>query len=150
MAAGPWTFYLKAKGHIGDGTINLLTDTFRMALYTSASNVESVATLSTFGAVTGEVIEANGYMSSGKVLPARTWATGASAGEMRFDSSALVWSAAGGNIANVKYAVIWKEGVSALARKLLFYSKLSTGQFNVTTGNSLTITPSSNGYFELN
>jgi len=56
----------------------------------------------------------------------------------------------GGNIANVKYAVIWKEGVSALARKLLFYSKLSAGQFNVTTGNSLTITPSSNGYFELN
>jgi len=37
-----------------------------------------------------------------------------------------------------------------LARKLLFYSKLSAGQFNVTTGNSLTITPSSNGYFELN
>ncbi len=149
MAAGAWSFYNKAKLHICDGNIDLDTATFRMSLYTSASNA-ATATLSTIASVTGEVTEANGYSSSGKAITGVTWAAGASASEMRFDATATEWIASGGNIANVKYAVIWQSGASAGARKLLCYSQLSTSQFTVTSGNSLTITPSANGIFELN
>jgi hypothetical protein len=120
-----------------------------MGLYTSASNA-ATATLSRHSEVTNEVTEGNGYSSSGKALTGVTWTAGASASEMRLDCTALIWTATGGNIANIKYAVIFIEGASANARKLLCYSTLSTSQFTVTTGNTLTITPSANGIFELN
>lgn len=147
MAAGAWTFYNSAKKHLMDGTIDLDTNSFRMSLYTSASNA-ATATLSTRTSVTGEVTEQYGYSSSGKPLATVTWAAGASASELRWNCAAVVWTAAGGNIGNVKYAVIWQS--SGVADKLVCYSQLSTAQFNVTSGNTLTITPSANGIFELN
>jgi hypothetical protein len=149
MAAGAWTFYNLTKRHLMDGAIDLDTNSFRMNLYTSASNAATV-TLSTIGSITSEVSEAFGYSSSGKPLTGVTWAVGASASEYRFNCNQTQWAAAGGSIANIKTAVIWQVGASAQARKLLCYSQLSTSQFSVTTGNTLTITPSANGIFELN
>jgi len=148
MAAGAWTFYNIAKKKLMDGTFDLDTNTFRMSLYTSASNAATL-TLSTRTSVTTEVTEANGYSSSGKPLASVTWATGASATEFRWNCAAIVWTAAGGSIANVKFAVIWGNS-GAAADKLLCFSQLSTAQFTITSGNTLTITPSANGIFELN
>lgn len=147
MAAGAWTFYNIAKKKLMDGSIDLDTNTFRMSLYTSASNAATV-TLSTRTSVTNEVTEAFGYSSSGKPLASVTWAVGASATEYRWNAAAIVWTAAGGSIASIKFAVIWQS--SGVADKLLCFSQLSTAQFTVTSGNTLTITPSTNGIFELN
>ncbi len=147
MAVGAWTFYNEFKKYLGKADADL-DGNFRLGLYTSASNA-ATATLSTLSELTNEVTEANGYSSSGKALT-KTWATGASASEFRFDATAVIWTATGGNISNVKFAVVWASGASAGARKLLCYSQLSTAQFTVTTGNTLTITPSANGIFELN
>ncbi|NIT14787.1 MAG: hypothetical protein GTN99_11295 [Candidatus Dadabacteria bacterium] len=144
MAAGAWTFYNKAKEYIGDATIDLDTDNFRMSLYISSSNA-ATATLTALSQVTNQVAEANGYSSSGKALAGVTWATGASASEMRFDATANVWTAAGGNISAIQFAVIWASGGN-----LVCYSQLSTAPFSVSDGNTLTITPSANGIFELN
>lgn len=148
-AAGAWTFFNEAKKYLMQGDIDLNSNTFRISLHTSASNA-ATATLSTKGSITSEVTEANGYSSSGKALTGVTWTVGASATEYRFNAAALVWTATGGDINNIKFAVIWIEGASAGARKLLCKSTLSTSQFNVTTGNTLTLTPSANGIFELN
>lgn len=151
MAASAWVIYNTFKRYMGDGTCKLGTDVFRMALFTSASNA-ATATLSVLGSVTNEVANANKYLTGGKTLAGNTWSTGASAGEMRFDATATIWSASGGNIANIRYAVIYDEstGVSAGLRKLVAQSALSTAQFTVTAGNTLTVTPSANGVFELN
>jgi hypothetical protein len=148
MAAGAWVFYNKAKKNLFNGSL-LSSSSYRMSLYTSASNAATV-TLSTIGSVTGELTEANGYSSSGKAITGVTWTAGASASEYRFSSSASFWSANAGTIANVKFAVIWVTGASAGARKILVRSTLSTAQFSITAGNRLTITPSANGIFELN
>ena len=149
MAVGAWTFYNEFKKYMADGTLDLDGTTFRISMFTSASNA-ATATLSVVGSLTNELTEANGYSSSGKQLSAVTWAAGASASEMRFDSTAKIWTATGGTISNIKFAVIWAAGASAGARKLVCYSQLSTAQFNVTSGNTITITPSANGIFELN
>ena len=142
--ASAWKFYNKFKEYIGDGTIDLDTQNFWLSLHKSTSNA-STATLSTFGSVTNEVTEQNGYSSSGKVLSAVTWAAGASAGVMRWDSTARIWTATGGNITSVLYAVIRNS-----AGNLVAWSKLtSTGTISITTGNTLTITPSATGIFEL-
>jgi len=151
MAASAWVIYNKFKEYMADGTMDLDDDVFRLGLYTSTSNA-GTATLSTRGSVTNEVTNANGYATGGKTLAGVTWATGASAGEMRFDATATIWSASGGNIANIKYAVIYDEttGTSAGNRNLVASSQLSSANFTVTDGNTLTITPSANGIFELN
>jgi hypothetical protein len=149
MAAGAWTVYNEALKYLMTGDIDLDSATFRMSLFTSASNA-ATATLSTISEVTNEVSEANGYSSSGKALTGVTWAQGASAREMRFDCTALVWTATGGAIAAVKHAVIWVAGASAGARKLVARSQLSTSQFTIGQNNTLTVTPSAEGIFELN
>src|SRR6266704_3460038 len=107
MAAGAWTFYNIAKKKLMDGTFDLDTLTYRMSLYTSASNA-ATATLSTRTSVNNEVTEQFGYSSSGKPLASITWAVGASATEWRWNCAAIVWTAAGGSISNVKFAVIWQ------------------------------------------
>ena len=147
MAASAWVPYNTFKLKLGQALVDLSGGTFYMALFTSASNA-ATATLSAFSQLTNEVTEANGYSSSGVTGASAdwyTWGVGASASEMRFDGTASVWNAAGGSISNIKYAVIWLSGGALVA-----YSQLSTSEFDVTTGNSLTITPSANGIFELN
>jgi hypothetical protein len=148
MAVGAWTFYREFKKYLGKADADL-DNNFRIQLHTSASNA-ATDTLSIISEVTNEVASGNGYSSSGKPLASKTWQTGASSGEFRFNCAAVVWTATGGQLSNIKFAVIWMSGVSATARKLVCYSQLSTSQFNVTINNTLTITPSANGIFELN
>lgn len=148
MAAGAWTVYNEAKKYIGAALINLLTGNFRVQLHTSASNA-ATATLSVISEVTNEVSEATGYSSSGKALANRVWTAGASAGQYKFDADDVIWTATGGNIANIKHAVIWLSGASAGARKLLCRSQLSSSQFTLSTGNTLTLQMNASGILTL-
>jgi len=143
MAASAWTLYNSFKQQMADGTFDLDLDVFYMSLHTSASNAASLA-LGSKASVTAEVANGNGYITGGQSLTARTWGQGASAGVRRFDCTTNVWAAAPAAIANIRYAVIRKSG-----GQLMAFCALSAGQFSVTNGNSLTITPSANGIFEL-
>jgi len=151
MAAAAWVIYNKFKEYVMDNTIDIDADVFALALFTNASNA-ATATLSTRTQVTNEIVAQGGYAAGGRTLSAVTWATGASAGEMRFDCTAKIFTASGANLSAIQYAVIYDitTGASAGAQKLICYSTLSASQFSVTDGNTLTITPSANGIFELN
>ena len=151
MPAQAWSFYNRAKKYLMDATIDLNGHTFDLHLFTSAANF-ATKTLSTLGSLTNQVASGNGYAQSGKALTV-TWTVGASASEMRFNALALIWTGTGGSIANIKAAaIVARTGASgkAAANKLLCYSSLSAGQFTVTIGNTLTVTPAANGIFELN
>lgn len=147
MAAGAWTVYNEAKKYIGNGTISF-AGAFRISLHTSASNANT-ATLSIQNELTGEVTEANGYSSSGKTMANEAWTVGASAGQYKFDADDVFWSANGGSIANIKFAVIWASAAASASRKLLCRSQLSTGQFSISTGNRLTIQMNASGILTL-
>lgn len=150
MAESAWGFYNKFKTYMADGTIDMDGTAFYMHLATSASNALT-ATLSVMSEITNECASANGYVTSGKAITGITWGQGASAGEVRFDATATIWSASGGNISNAKFAIIRaSSGASVGTGKLVLVSKLSTSQFTITDGNTLTVTPSANGLFELN
>src|SRR3972149_5639585 len=140
MAASALAFYNEFKKYMADGTMDLDGNIFRVTLHTSASNAATL-TLSVAGPINNQIADGNGYSTSGKTLSATTWAAGASASEMRFDSTAIFWSANAGTIANIKFAVIWISGASAGARKLMGYWQSSTAQFTLSAGNRLTITP---------
>ena len=147
MAAGAWTVLNKAKKKIGNATMSLASTVWRMTLHTSA--MRTVLTLSTFASLSGEVTEANGYSSSGKALANEVWTVGASAGQYKFDCDDPFWSANGGTISNIKYAVIWISGASANARHVLCRSQLSTSPFSLSAGNRLTIQMNASGVLTL-
>lgn len=143
MSATAWTIYDKAKKKLGNGTIQLGVNVFKVQLHTSASNA-STSTLSTAASVSSEVTTGNGYTTGGKSLTSVTWTTGASVSQYRFDAADPIWTATGGNIANIKFAVVKNSAGQALC-----WSKLTTAQFTLTQNNTLTIQMNANGIFNL-
>lgn len=148
MAAQAWKIYNLAKKKIGNSTLNLSSTAFRMTLHTSASNAATL-TLGTYASLTNEVGSGNGYSSSGKALAGEVWTVGASAKQYKFDCDDPVWTGTGGTIANIKFAVIWLSGASAGGRHLLCMSSLTSSQFTLGSGNTLTIQMASGGVFTM-
>ena len=154
MAATAWQLYNDGKRYIGNGTITLGAGSFKMALFTSASNA-STFTLSTFASLTNQIALTGGYVSGGKALVPATgqWTTGASAKQMKFTYSTigLTFTASGSSLTDVKYAVItWGASAAvASARKLLCFCRLSSSQFTVSSPNTLTVLPAATGVFTL-
>jgi len=146
MAATAWTFYNSFREYLGNGQFDLdgTSTGFYMALHTSAAsaNANNVA-LSTQASLGNEVANGNGYATGGASVTSRTWASVAT-NKYRFDSTAVTWTATGGTIPNIKYAVIYQAG-----GKLVCFSKLTTSQFTLAQDNTLTVTPSATGIFEL-
>jgi hypothetical protein len=154
MAATAWQLYNSAKRYIGNGTIELGAGSFKIALFTSASNT-STFTLSTFASLTSQISATGGYVSGGKELVPATgqWTVGASAKQMKFTYSTigLTFTASGASLNDIKYAVI-THGASAgvaSARKLVCFCQLSSSQFTVNSPNTLTILPAATGVFTL-
>ena len=147
MAASAWQLYNSGKRYVGNGTIQLGVNNFKMALFTSASNT-STFTLSTFASLTSEISATGGYVTGGKALVPATgqWTVGASAKQMKFTYSTvgLTFTASGSSLNDIKYAVIYNS-----AGKLLCFCQLSSSQFTVSSPNTLTVLPAATGVFTL-
>jgi hypothetical protein len=147
MAATAWQLYNNGKRYIGNGTIQLGVNNFKMALFTSASNT-STFTLSTFASLTSQISATGGYVDGGKALVPGTgqWTVGASAKQMKFTYSTvgLTFTASGSSLNDIRYAVIYQSG-----GKLLCFCQLSSAQFTVSSPNTLTVLPAATGVFTL-
>ena len=146
MAATAWSFYNSFREYIGNGQFDLdgTSIGFYLELQNSAASaLVNTKTLSTQASLANEVANGNGYATGGASVSSRTWASVAT-DKYRFDSTAVVWTATGGTIANIKYAVVYQAG-----GKLVCFSKLTTSQFTLAEDNTLTVTPSASGIFEL-
>jgi hypothetical protein len=99
--------------------------------------------LSTQASILNEVANGNGYTTGGKALANRTWASVAT-NKFRFDSDSVIFTATGGDLTDIKYAVIYQSG-----GKLVCFSKLTASQFTLTDTTTLTIEPNTGGIFEL-
>ena len=147
MAATAWQIYNKAKLNLGNGTIKLGVDNFKMFLTRTTSNV-STLTLSTFAEITGEISATGGYTSGGRALvPAvGQWVVGSAANKYKFTISTvgLAFTASGASLTNIRNA-----GIQNAAGKLLCYCQLSSAQFTVASPNTLTVLPAGAGIFTL-
>ena len=142
MAASAWRVYSEAKKYLLTGDIDLNTSPLRMKICkgTKAAAVSDY-TRSTFASLTHE--------TTNLTTPLRTLTNvavtaGASAKEIKFDFDDEVWTASGGAITSVQYAVIGVSGGKALA-----WCKLSTGAIDIGSGSTLTITINASGAFTL-
>lgn len=141
MAAGNWTFTNGARTSMLDGTFDFDTDTFKVALFLSTSNIGAAST--TYAAVTNEHANANGYTTGGISLGALTLA-GTTTVTVD-DPADMVWTAAGGSI-TAKFGVLYESAGNVVA-----YFTLDSGGADVTAtdGNTLTIALNASGIFTL-
>lgn len=144
MAVGQFLAYNSALFYLMRANVDLETSAFDLHLFTSASNA-SVQTLSVLSQLTNEVASGNGYKLSGKSLTAVWEPDSTSVDAMRFSAANVVFSAASAAIANIRWAVVVAHA-SALANgtdvknKIIARSPLSTTQFSINSGSTLTVT----------
>jgi hypothetical protein len=125
---------------IQDGTIVVGTDTFKIALFLSTSNLTTAST--TYAGLTNEVANAFGYTTGGiSVTMAITGTTTTTV----TTATSMVWTASGGSI-TAKWAVVYEVGGS-----ILCFCLLESGGADVTAtdGNTLTITMNASGTYTL-
>jgi hypothetical protein len=142
MAASAWRIYSEAKKYLLTADLDLNATTVRVKIASGAkAAVISDYTRSTFASLSH--ITTN-LKTAIKSLPGLLVTAGASAKEIKFDSTAFIFSASGGTVTSIMYAVIGVSGGKALA-----WCKLSTAVFSLSAGNTLTITPNASGIFTL-
>ena len=147
MAATAWKVTGLTTKSFGNGTIDLTTGSFYMGLYsTTAATVlaamdleASTALLST---VTPYVVTGGGYVPI--LLTGISWAESTTTSmAWTFASTGAVFTATGSAIASVRYGVIYK------GTTVICYSALDTANFDVTSGQVMTVFPHATGVFTL-
>ena len=139
MAAAAWKVYNEAKVYMLNGTLDMDTGAWRMALFKSTSNA-STYTLSTGASVTN-VVNAAGYTGTKTLTVSVRQSTSATT---IWDCADVIFTASGADITSIKFAVIYVSGGKAVA-----WSALSTAIFSVTSGNTLTVQIAAGGIFQL-
>ena len=140
MAAGAWTFTNGGRTSLLDGTFDIDSDTWNMALFLSTSDLGAAST--TYAGVSNEHANANGYTTGGiNVVLALTGTTTVKV-DVNVDP---VWTAAGGSIV-ARFAAIYEVGGN-----ILCYCELDStpADVTVTTGNTLTVAAHASGVFTL-
>lgn len=139
MAAGAWTFTSAGRTYLLSAVFNVETDTFKMALFLSTSDLGAAST--TYPA-TNEHANANGYTTGGVAVALSL--TGTTTVKADIDTDP-VWTASGGSIV-ARFAAIYKVGGSILCYCLLDSTPVDV---TVTTGNTLTVAAHTSGVFTL-
>lgn len=135
MAAGAWTFTNAGRTNILDALFDVDSDTYKMALFTSASNLGSGST--TFAGVTGEVGTTNtGYTAGGNSVALTKSGTTTVTVVM---TTAPQWTAGSANL-TAKFAAIYE-----VSGNILCYATLDSGGADVTATSGNTLTVGSNG-----
>ena len=146
MAAGKWKNYDKSVLNRLKGELNMnATTNWKMALYTSSSNCNTLTASEKLADLTNEVANGNGYTTGGVALTNVVLTR--SGNVVTFDCDDAVWNASGGSI-TARYAVIYRNATDGtIVNPLYVVSLLDTtpADVTVTTGNSLTITINASG-----
>ena len=140
MAAGSWIFTDTGRTSLLNGTFDLDTDSFRIALFQSTSNLGAASVA--YADVTNEVATAYGYVQDAKAV---TLALSGTTTVTVDETTNPVWTASGGSIV-ARFAAIYK-----VSGNVLCYCLLDSAPADVTTtdGNTLTVTISASGLFTL-
>ena len=140
-AAGKWKAYDTAKLKIAQALIDLDSHTFKMALFLSSSNCDTL-THDELADLTNQVAGVNGYTTGGMTLTNVTLTN--TSGTIKFTYDPVEWVASGGSI-TARFAVIYDDTV--VGDPLLCVCLLDATPANVTAsaGNAINVTASASG-----
>lgn len=139
MAAGQWTFTNGGRTSLIDGTFDINSDTWKMALFLSTSNIGAAST--TYAGLTNEHANNNGYTTGGVSVTLSLSGTTT----VTVDSTDAVWTASGGPI-TARFAVIYEVSGNVLCYCLL---DSTPADVTATDGNTLTVAIHASGVFTL-
>lgn len=137
-AAGNWTFTDATRTDCFNGTYDWDTDSFKIALFLSTSNLGASTT--TYAGVTNEHANANGYTTGGIAVTIALSGTTT----LTVDSTTNpVWTASGGSI-TARFGALYE-----VAGRVPCYFLLDSTPADVTAtdGNTLTITINASGIY---
>jgi hypothetical protein len=140
MPAGAWVFTNTGRTSLLNGTFDIDSDTWKMALFLSTSNIGAAST--TYAGLTNEHANANGYTTGGASIALTLSGTTTVTVDITTDP---VWTASGGSIV-ARFAVIYEVGGNVLCYCLL---DSAPADVTVTTSNTLTVAASGSGVFTL-
>lgn len=140
MAAGSWTMTNGGRTSLIDGTFDINSDTWKMALFLSTTNLGAAST--TYAGVTNEVASAYGYTTGGASIALTLAGTTTVTTDITTDP---VWTASGGSI-TARYAVIYEVSGNVLCYCLL---DSTPADVTATDGNTLTVAAHASGVFTL-
>lgn len=146
MAAGKWKLYEQAKLDIANGLMDLDTHSFKIALFLSTSNCNTLSGTTGIVNLTNQVVTAFGYTQNNKAV---TLTTANSGGTITVDETTNPsWTANGGSI-TARFAVIYND--THASKQALCVCLLDTAPADVTAtdGNTFTITQNSSGIFTI-
>lgn len=149
MAVGNFTLFNIAKKKLGDGTIDLDTHTFKIALCGSSQSIDATfagtSTDARYADLTAQLSTANGYTSGGATLASVTWTR--STGTVTFDAADVSWTLTGAGI-TYKYGVVYDD--TATNKDLLGFFDADNSSGSATTSPTAgthTITWNASGLF---
>lgn len=139
MAAGSWTFTNAGRTDLLNGAYDIDSDTFKMALFLSTSNIGASST--TYAGLTNEHANGNGYTTGGEAVTLSLSGTTT----VTVDCTDVTWTASGGSIV-ARFAVIYE-----VSGRVLCYCLLDSTPADVTAtaGNTLTVQINASGVFTL-
>lgn len=150
-AAGRWKMYEAAKLAFANGEIDWDSHVFRVGLYLSTSNVNTLTgSNNTLAGATNQHAAANGYTQladgAGKLV---TMTTANAAGTITIDETTNpVWTAAGGSI-TARFAVIMNDTHASNMFVAVCLLDTAPADVTATDTNTFTITQSASGIFTL-
>lgn len=103
-------FYDKLVEYLGDGTMDMDDDTFKLALNTAYTFVATHNVWLDAGVSSTEIASANGYTTPGQNLTTPTWVE--TSGTVKFTAANVTWSASGGSIAATD-AILYDDTVAS-------------------------------------
>jgi hypothetical protein len=148
MAAGKWKMYESAKLALANGEIDFDTHAFKINLYLSTSNANTLtaATISQLSDITNQVATAFGYTQNDKAV---TITTANSSGTITIDETTNpVWTASGGSI-TARFAVIYDDTHASDLPVFVCLLDTAPADVTATTGNTLTININASGVVTL-
>lgn len=146
MAAGKWKLYEAAKLAIANGEIDLDNHSFKINLYLSTSNADTLSGTDELSDLTNQVATAFGYTQNTKAV---TITTSNSGGTITVDETTNpVWTASGGAIV-ARYAVIYDDTHASDMPLCVCLLDVAPANVTATDGNTLTITINASGLFTM-
>lgn len=149
MSAGKWKAYDFFKLNLANGLIDLDSHAFKVALFLSTSNANTLSVgTGLLADLTNQHANNNGYTTGGVALAGVTWTRSGSTVTFDCDNLAPAWTASGGPI-TARFAVIYDD--TAAGDPLVAVCLLDTTPADVTAtdGNPLNITINASGILAL-
>lgn len=146
MAAGKWKLYAKAKLAIANGDIDLNGHSFKINLYLSTSNCDTLTAHDALADLTNQVATAFGYTQDTKAV---TITTADSSGTTTVDETTNpVWTASGGPI-TARFAVIYDDTHADKMPVAVCLLDTTPADVTATDGNTFTVSMNALGVFTL-